>query len=323
MTREWAEQKTKEAWEEVDKAKRHLIKTLESLEYSKGTKLKKTINEIKKGSYVLEMIVEFLIADALDENCEEIGLERSREYMKKFGIDEDISKMYYDNPAYSERRGTINLYERYIDSETMHFDGDIVITDPCYVTKDTDSDMSTYPDRKNFFKFNDACDYPDYDKKKRKSEDYLKDHEEYDKAVLKWREDNKSDWEKCYCGECMEVLGLNCITHDTLYGDWSCGVFNMNRKKPNRIGSFCADAGMVGVFDKLEIDKYNPSFLETYLTKDGWCACLIEDFCGDVTIKVIEVPYKGDFNYEVIVVGDGINTRTNRPIRFESRQTGF
>ena len=46
MTREWAEQKTKEEWEKVDKAKRHLVKTLESLEYSKGTKLKKTINAI-------------------------------------------------------------------------------------------------------------------------------------------------------------------------------------------------------------------------------------------------------------------------------------
>ncbi len=323
MTREWAEEKTREMWEETDKAKKHLIETLSSLKYRKEAKAEKTIEEIRGGCYALETTVRFLIAEAFDENGEVMGFTESREYMDKLGLSEDISKMYYDNPTYRDVQGSINLYERFIDSETMHFDGDIIITDPCYVTKDTKQDYSTYPNREDYFKYNNICDYPDYDKTSRESVTYSKEHEVYDKAMSKWRSENETDWEKCNCGYDMKVLGLNCITHDTLYGDWSCGVFNINRKKPNRLGSFCADAGMVGVFDKSEVDRYNPDFEKKYLVPNGWCACLIKDFFGDVTIKVIEVLSNGNTEYEVIVVGDGINRKTRRPVHFESRQTGF
>ena len=50
----------------------------------------------------------------------------------------------------------------------MKFKGNIIITDPCYIVKD-------------------------------------------------------SDWEKCDCGNNMEVLGFRTfISESTIYGDWSC-----------------------------------------------------------------------------------------------------
>ena len=45
----------------------------------------------------------------------------------------------------------------------------------------------------------------------------------------------------------MEVLGIkNYICRDTLYGDWSCTTYNSDTHE--KLGEFCADSGMVGVY---------------------------------------------------------------------------
>ena len=109
------------------------------------------------------------------------------------------------------------------------------------------------------------------------------------------------------------------IMHDTIYGDWSCTTFDAKTKKS--IGHFCADAGLVAVFDLAEVLKYNPSF-DYHITKK-WTTTLIKDFDGDVwfEIKHYNKPYGDD--YSVHVVGRGVNTKTNEPFEFITRQTGF
>lgn len=117
------------------------------------------------------------------------------------------------------------------------------------------------------------------------------------------------DWEKCNYGENMEELGIeNYICRDTIYGDWSCTTFDSDTNE--KIGEFCADAGMVGVFLLDEVLKCNPDF--DYHISKTWTTTLIKDFDGEVEFEVIEV----DGEYEVIVVGKG-------NINFEGKQTGF
>lgn len=161
----------------------------------------------------------------------------------------------------------------------MEFDGDIIITDPCYIMNDN----------------------------------------------------NEDDWSKSGYGDNMEALGINhYMTRDTLYGDWSCTTFNSDTKE--KIGEFCADAGLVSVFLLDEVLQYNPEF-DCHINCP-W-ATLVKDFKGTVEFVVnhIEGEYdettkwwkKGDKyeDDEVQVVGDGVNKVTGEPIRFVGRQTGI
>ena len=188
----------------------------------------------------------------------------------------DIEELYQliDKNSHIFEINPDNCYENLLDSEPVEFDGDIVITDPCYIMK--------------------------------------KDTE---------------DWVKCDIGYELDKLGFSTfMTRDTLYGDWSCTVFNTNDKK-EKMGRFCADAGMVTVALLEDIKKYNPSFEEEYLIKRNHCAAVIKDFKGTIkfVVKRELFEYKGeqheDFCLEI--VGEGINTKTNNPINFTTKQTGL
>ena len=138
------------------------------------------------------------------------------------------------------------------------------------------------------------------------------------------RKDNDDDWDKCYCGDNMEALGLTkYLVSTTLYGDWSCTTFDYEGKP---IGEFCADAGLVGVFLLDEVLKYNPDF-DYHITKP-WTTTLIKNFTGKVWIEErhIEGEYDEDgYNYKkgdkweddvISVVGEG-------NINFYTIQTGL
>ena len=109
------------------------------------------------------------------------------------------------------------------------------------------------------------------------------------------------------------------IMRDTIYGDWSCTVFDKKTKEP--IGHFCADAGMVAVFDLEQVLKYNPNF-DSHITKD-WTTTLIKDFDGDIWFEVKYHKTRYGDDYSVHVVGKGINIKTGKPIQFISKQTGL
>lgn len=158
----------------------------------------------------------------------------------------------------------------YLDSAPVHFDGDIIITDPCYIMKN-------------------------------------------------------DDWSNTDYGGNMNAIGIeHYMTRDTIFGDWSCTTYDSNTNKP--IGNFCADAGLVSVIALDEVLKYNPGF--DYHINKKWTTTLIENFCGDVQFVVVEDKWKGEngkeyVDYEVRVVGHGVNKVTNEPIDFITSQTGF
>ncbi len=238
-------------------------------------------------------------------------------------------------------------YDRYQDSDPMEFDGDIIITDPCYIMKENEDkvDYSTSPnwwdyvtkthdevkDGKVFKGLPRHSDYPDC--VNGKSPTLTAEWDAYHKAQKKWDEAKPlSDWEKSEYGVRLDILGINhFMTRDTLYGDWSCSTYNTDTSK--KIGSFCADAGLVSVILLDDVLKYNPSY-DDHIDKK-WTTTWIKNFKGTVQFVVKEVRWtldhdtsygkKGDerVDYQVEVVGHGVNKKTNKPINFVGRQTGL
>lgn len=155
----------------------------------------------------------------------------------------------------------------------MKFKGTIIITDPCYILKDS-----------------------------------------------------SNDWRKCNCGENMEALGLShYICEDTIYGDWSCTAYKIEgnpykviedlvkdsktgcKVNCSRLGNFCADAGMVAVFDLDEVRKYNPS-IDEWIASHDWCVTTISNFDGDVEYYIDKEGYAhiagiGNINFFTIQTG--------------------
>lgn len=163
-------------------------------------------------------------------------------------------------------------YEWYIDSDSEHYHGDIIITDPCYVIKDSD--------------WSGLCG--------------LLEHA-YSKNIR-------------YHGIPRTIM------RDTLYGDWGCTTYDKRTKE--ELGSFCADSGMVAVFDLNEALKYNPDF--DYHTERPWTTTLIKDFDGDVWFAIRQHRSKYCSNwYTVHVIGKGINIQTGEEIEFETRRTSL
>lgn len=206
----------------------------------------------------------------------------------------------------------------------MRFKGDIIITDPCYICKEK-QEVGEYPVSEDYFSYSNKKDYPDYKKSSCESKQYREEWKRYFAALSEYRDNNISDWELCNYGEDMEVLGIkNYICRDTLYGDWSCTTYNSDTHE--KIGEFCADAGMVGVFLLDEVLKYNPDF--NYHIERPWTTTLIKDFDGEIDFEIIhtEGVYEDDTEFHskgdrweddsVSVIGRG-------NINFETKQTGF
>lgn len=124
--------------------------------------------------------------------------------------------------------------------------------------------------------------------------------------------DKDDDWERCGYGSNMEVLGINhYLTRDTLYGDWSCTTFNTDTNE--KLGEFCADAGLVSVFKYDEVKAYNPD-IEKWCEEHTWCATIIKNFTGTVQIKVgFDHEY---YDFYCYVEGKG-------SVNFKGCQTGF
>ena len=224
----------------------------------------------------------------LDENYSDMVSFLKLTYMMYCGENNDFTEDY-DNLQQWIKNSKIEdlirkykkkyLLESYLDM-SMEFDGDILITDPCYIMN----------------------------------------------------EKHKDDWNTCNCGFDMEKLGINhYMTRDTLYGDWSCTTYNLDTKE--KIGDFCADAGLVSVFLLDEVLNYNPDY-DWHITKP-YTATVIKDFKGTVEFAVkytngyyedaIEYHKKGEHweEYYLEVIGHGVNKVTGEAINFVGKQTGL
>lgn len=180
----------------------------------------------------------------------------------------------------------------------MKFKGTIIITDPCYVIK-----KNNYPSPKPAdFNLPESIDRKPY--KEYKTPDELAYKAACDKYFAEYRK--KDDWSRCGCGQNMEVLGIhNYITESTIYGDWSCTTYKITEdpyKVVNnlaeasekgedygivcsKLGNFCADAGLVSVFNLDEVRKYNPD-IDEWIASHDWCVTTIPDFDGEVNYYV-------------------------------------
>ena len=201
-------------------------------------------------------------------------------------------------------RKDVNPYEKFenFDTKKLHFENKtIVITDPCYVFRKKGRNHSNFPDYNKYDKpipseptIKDILD--NYEGRRR----YEKDRNEY------YKEDNIEYPE-------------NSIVNSTIYGDWSCTTYNTDTNEA--IGEFCADAGLVGVFDINDIDSSS-------IKDKPYLATVIENFTGDVWMEIeeergvyeedTEWHKKGEewIDHSVHVKGEG-------NINFKTTQTGL
>lgn len=125
----------------------------------------------------------------------------------------------------------------------------------------------------------------------------------------------------------LRSIGLSLVSSHTQYGDWACSVWTCAdgdwrksaKSKKKRIGEFCADSAAVCVTYGSQIKKKVPEFIP-WAKEHTWCACLIPNYTGNVSIHLgvhpffCEEPIRDE--NECWVQGDG-------SIKFISTQTGF
>lgn len=225
----------------------------------------------------------------------------------------------------------------------MKFKGDIIITDPCYIIKenpikrpepeDFNLPYSIYskpyskystPDE---FAYKAACDkyweeeskYDDW-KKCGYGENmeilgittYISEPTIYgDWSCTTWSTPRKDVEEQI---EELNKLCRDAWRIESEYGEDSeqskiCeDKWNEAIEDNNKLGYFCADAGLVAVFLLDEVLKYNPDF-NKWIEKHDWCVTLIKDFDGE-----IEYHIDNDGNAHIIGKGN---------INFYTTQTGL
>lgn len=337
MDKAWVDRKNREYTDKIAADKAYVLQQLKENEYMDEARKKECIDKFEKGNYIaLKTAIDSFVISCVDKMaCE---AENELDGIDEWSIDLrrriwEISQHYIWNYQ--------NKYDRYLDSEPVEFDGDIIITDPCYIEKDN-PEVGERPRWEDYFTYSSPTEYPDYRKATPeeidnlddiekiilelgaddsviyKSEQFEREKQLYSEAEDEYEKNNLSDWEKSDCGKNMEALGFSShyITRDTLEGDWSCTTYNSDTEEV--IGHFCADAGMVSVFLLDDVLRYNPNF-DYHITKP-WTTTWIKDFKGTVQIIVKEESYE---DYAIEVIGYGINKKTGEAINFEGKQTGF
>lgn len=76
-------------------------------------------------------------------------------------------------------------------------------------------------------------------------------------------------------------------------------------KEAHTYGEFCADSGMVAVFDYNDLDEGSKEWVKNH----PWCACVIENYTGDVEYVIeTETDEKGKTHESAHIVGDNFYT---------------
>lgn len=250
MTREWVEMMNSRNQLKVKALDEEIISRINNFSLLDDEDKKLALAEYEKSKTIHMNIMEFGFKWAIfNRHKQECSTVEEKDKMLN-EIDCFLSSLPIDKYLSFAREN----YKRMLDSEPIYFDGDIIITDPCYMRREDDLD-----------------------------------YKEFEVSLIQYME------------------------RDTLYGDWSCTVYNPDTHE--KLGEFCADSGMVAVALRGEVLKYNP----TYTTK-SWAGTVIENFKGTVQFIVTK---EGNDDYSVHVVGKGINKITGEPINFISHQTGF
>ena len=213
---------------------------------------------------------------------------------KAFGdyLQSDVYKEHVRQRRIEEERAWCRSIET--EADEVHVENKtIIITDPCYIS---DGDCE---DWKN-----------DYDP-------YIVKNTIYGDWSCRVYKGNKEDLERI----------IN--EWDTFYQDWwkRWNFENLTEQEKGKLkkeyeekeaeykkkysyGSFCADAGMVAVYDSSKIPTEKLEWCKSH----DWCACFIENYTGPIKFVVEEeVDEDGCKHKSAHIVGDG----------FYSSQSGF
>lgn len=343
MNKEWIDKKNKEAIQRLEKIKKQTLKELETSPYLEEEDRKRLLKYFHNEEYyAVEATTSTLYLDYIDKSGNS-----TEESLKCKKWSESLELEYLRN--YQE-----NPYDLYLDSEPVEYDGDIIITDPCYLMLHNRKEDVPRPKYSDYISYEEEKDYPDCraltEEEIEKldplskilikenlqtrfvSKMYQEERDNYEKAVSEYQLDNLSDWDLSEFGYQMDKIGIiHYMTRDTLYGDWSCTTYNTDTNEI--LGEFCANAGLVSVVSLDEVLKYNPGF--DYHIARPWTTTWIKDFKGTVQFVVTrsEGIYEEDSYYHKVgdtwedfsveVVGHGINKTTGEPINFVGTQTGL
>lgn len=302
MNKQWVEKKNAQKQEQINKQKIKILNIIANCEFANDelkNKMKETLYKYDNDPYHTTSEMFMLISC----NSPDIELETIESFISLMDLDTYIMNLRYPT------------YNSYLDSEPVEFDGDVLITDPCYIIKHRDE-----TNRPKWQDFMHLDSYQGMTRQQMIDAGYFEDYAKMEQAMDAWDKENQDDWDVCDYGYKMDNLGLKTwMTRDTLYGDWSCHTFNSDTKEV--LGQFCADSGMVGVFELNEVLKYNPHF-DNHVEKT-WTATTIHNFHGTIQFVVEENKYAKYEDFNVKVIGRGVNKVTGMPLNFISSQTGL
>ena len=180
----------------------------------------------------------------------------------------------------------------------MKSQGDIIITDPCYIIKEINSEDW------------DKCDFGD-NMEVLGINHYISESTIYgDWSCTTWDLGNKDPkkFADDLCDFYIEMERTKGL-HGKLSQEYKNKLEELDSKFSNLkvLGKFCADAGLVAVFLLDEVLKYNPDF--RYHINKPWTTTLIKDFDG-------EVEYYLDEGTSAHILGVG-------NVNFCTTQTGY
>lgn len=129
------------------------------------------------------------------------------------------------------------------------------------------------------------------------------------------------------CYICEWLKGIS-SSRDTIYGDWSCSVYECKKGKfpkngTKPFGSFCADSGEVCVEDIRNCPK--KSKILDWVKSHEWCATVIPNFKGTVEYKIRTDYYAANakWNPDESLIVCGYGTKDGKPFAFTTAQTGL
>lgn len=172
----------------------------------------------------------------------------------------------------------------------MKFKGDIIITDPCYIIKESNPDDW------------DKCDFGD-NMEILGIKHYISEYTIYGDwscTTFNVGDRDPKDFIKEYSKITDRMLALDDCCEEA-------EILSFKIDNLKKLGRFCADAGKVAVFYLKDVLKYNPEF-DFHITRP-WTTTVIRDFNGDIE-------YYLDENTDAHIIGKG-------NINFATLQTGL
>lgn len=128
MNKEWVDKKNREYHEQMKEQKDFILREVVRTNWLNDEEKAKIINGYNDGyifnAYFLfpEILTNMMIDEVPEEEYDKAHKEYDK-WVESLCIDEFNNYTYYGD-----------TYDRYLDSE-MEFDGDIIITDPCYIVR--------------------------------------------------------------------------------------------------------------------------------------------------------------------------------------------